>query len=227
MAETQLNFSGGKDSTAMLLHLIEIGKRPDRVIFADTLLEFPEMYDFVDKVEEHIGQKIIRTRPKHTFFGWFYGSFKSGRYKGQRRGFPYVTNKCWYQREAKVYAMKEYTKKANTVYIGYAKGEEHRRMKDSKFEYPLIEWGWTEKMCMDYCIEKGLLNPLYEKFNRLGCFLCPKQSKKSLEIVKKDYPALWNIIEQLKRDSPHGFKIGDKLRISNDQVLLEKEADKL
>jgi len=40
-----LNFSGGKDSTAMLLRMIDKGRRPDKIVFADTGMEFPEMYD--------------------------------------------------------------------------------------------------------------------------------------------------------------------------------------
>jgi len=36
-------FSGGKDSTAMLLRMIELKKPIDVILFADTGLEYPEM----------------------------------------------------------------------------------------------------------------------------------------------------------------------------------------
>lgn len=36
-------FSGGKDSTAMLIKMIEEGQKIDKIVFADTMLEFPEM----------------------------------------------------------------------------------------------------------------------------------------------------------------------------------------
>ena len=49
--KTMLCFSGGKNSTALLLRLVELGKIPDKIVFADTLFEFPEMYAFIDKVE--------------------------------------------------------------------------------------------------------------------------------------------------------------------------------
>lgn len=39
-----VSFSGGKDSTAMLLHLLELGEPVDEGLFCDTTVEFPEMY---------------------------------------------------------------------------------------------------------------------------------------------------------------------------------------
>lgn len=38
---------------------------------------------------------------------------------------------------------------------------------------------------------KGLFNPLYVNFDRLGCFLCQKQGRKSLFVLWKNYPELW------------------------------------
>ncbi len=209
--KTILNFSGGKDSTAMLLHLIEIGKRPDKIVFADTLMEYPEMYNYIDKIEKEINQKIIRTKPKNTFFKWFFDKWSRGRFKDRIRGFPFVVSPCWYQREAKVKPLEEQAKDFDVVYIGYAKGEEKRIMKSKKFKYPLIEWEWSEQDCINYLQKKGLLNPLYKKFKRLGCWCCPKQSKKSLEILKKDYPALWNCLIQLEELSPQGFNTNSNL----------------
>jgi 3'-phosphoadenosine 5'-phosphosulfate sulfotransferase (PAPS reductase)/FAD synthetase len=210
--KTQLNFSGGKDSTAMLLRLIELGCRPTQIVFADTLMEFPEMYEYIDKIEQVINQKIIRVKPNHTFLEWFFGTFTKGKMKGRMRGFPYVITPCWYQREAKDKPMRKLVENCDVVYIGYTKGEEDRIMDSDKFRYPLIEWGWTEEDCVAYLKKRGLLNPLYAKFKRLGCWCCPKQNKESLEILKKDYPSLWNILLQLEKLSPHGFNVKEKLK---------------
>ena len=127
---------------------------------------------------------------------------------------------CWYNREAKARPLDKALKDCDIVYIGYAKGEEKRMMKNKQFKYPLIEWGWTEKKCLEYCKEKGLLNPLYTKFKRLGCWFCPKQNKQSLKVLKRDYPALWNILLQLEELSPHGFKPNFKLSQENEQRKL-------
>lgn len=60
-----LSFSGGKDSTAMLLYAIEKGIKP-RVVFADTGHEHPVTYHYVDYVEEKTGIKIERVRADFT-----------------------------------------------------------------------------------------------------------------------------------------------------------------
>lgn len=39
-----VSFSGGKDSTAMLLRLLELGEPINEIIFCDTYKEFPQMY---------------------------------------------------------------------------------------------------------------------------------------------------------------------------------------
>lgn len=43
------SLSGGKDSTAMVLRLVEEQRPLDLVLFCDTGLEFPQMYDHVRK----------------------------------------------------------------------------------------------------------------------------------------------------------------------------------
>jgi len=53
-----ISFSGGKDSTAMLIRMIELGMQIDEILFADTGVEFPEMYDYIREVEIYIGRKI-------------------------------------------------------------------------------------------------------------------------------------------------------------------------
>ena len=52
-----VSFSGGKDSTAMLLMMIEKGIKIDEIIFCDTGKEFDELYEHIDKIESYIGQK--------------------------------------------------------------------------------------------------------------------------------------------------------------------------
>ena len=55
-----VSFSGGKDSTAMLLKMLEEGMQVDEIIFCDTGVEFPAMYDHIDKVEKYINRNVTR-----------------------------------------------------------------------------------------------------------------------------------------------------------------------
>lgn len=47
-----VSFSGGKDSTAMLLRMIELGEHIDEVICCDTTKEFPAMYRHIERVRQ-------------------------------------------------------------------------------------------------------------------------------------------------------------------------------
>ncbi|MFR8670823.1 MAG: phosphoadenosine phosphosulfate reductase family protein, partial [[Clostridium] leptum] len=46
-----VSLSGGKDSTALLLRLLEEKMPVDDILFSDTGLEFPQMYEHLEKLE--------------------------------------------------------------------------------------------------------------------------------------------------------------------------------
>ena len=52
-----VSLSGGKDSTAMLLLMIERDMPIDIVLSADTGMEFPEMYEHLAKVDAFLYEK--------------------------------------------------------------------------------------------------------------------------------------------------------------------------
>lgn len=52
-----VSFSGGKDSTAMLLMMLERGMKIDYILFCDTGMEFPQMYEHIERVNSYIGEK--------------------------------------------------------------------------------------------------------------------------------------------------------------------------
>jgi len=222
MEKIHVNWSGGKDSTAMLLRMIEIGEPIHKITFADTLLEFQEMYDYIDLISPHLPIKPTITTPDNNFLEWFFGLFTRGQKKGEIRGFPFVVSPCWYQREAKVKPMERENKEADVICIGYAKGEEKRNMKDVRFRYPLQEWGWTEKDCIKYLKNKGLENPLYKYFDRLGCFLCHKQPKKNWYTIYKLNRTLFNFALMLESISPHGFNPNYSLKNIKNEIQTQK-----
>lgn len=46
-----VSFSGGKDSTAMLLRMLEENMKIDEIIFAETGKDFPDMLKHIEKVK--------------------------------------------------------------------------------------------------------------------------------------------------------------------------------
>ena len=57
-----ISFSGGKDSTAMLLMMLERNEPIHSMVFCDTGWEFPDMLKHIDRVEKYIGREIIRLK---------------------------------------------------------------------------------------------------------------------------------------------------------------------
>ena len=195
--KTIVSFSGGKDSTAMLIRMLEMGERVDEIIFADTKYEFPAMFDYIEKVNQYIKRftdlDILTIRTDDELEDWIFGEVTRGRNKGMIRGFPLVAYPCYWSRQSKVYPLDKYMD-GHTRCIGLAVDEKHRMAKnyqENHIRYPLIEWGWTEQDCLDYLKERGLHNPLYDEFDRLGCWWCPKQSIKSFATLYKNYPHKW------------------------------------
>ena len=215
-----VSFSGGKDSTAMLIRMIELDYKIDRIIFADTKYEFPEMYEYIEKVQDFIGREIEVLRTNQKFEDWFYGEWTRGNLRGQKRGFPKVVYPCYWSRESK-FKVLEKECKGNIRYIGIAYDERHRETNNEGYKYPLIEWSWTEMDCIRYLERIDLINPLYEKFDRLGCWWCPKQSRKSLESLYRYYPDLWDKFLELDKDSPHDFKPNRTLKSLELEIYLK------
>ena len=78
-----VSFSGGKDSTAMLLMMLEHNMPIDDIICCDTGKEFPQMYEHWKKVESYIGRKITILKAEKDFDYWMFGHVKV---KGKNKG---------------------------------------------------------------------------------------------------------------------------------------------
>lgn len=149
-----VSFSGGKDSTAMLLRMIELNMQVDEIIFCDTGVEFPAMYDHLDKVEAYIGRKITRLRRPNSFEDMLLSHVKKNGTVGY--SFPDFRNRwctAYFKRDAIKSYLRQVRKEKQVIeYVGIA-ADEPKRVKDKR--YPLVEWGWTEADCLKYCYDRG------------------------------------------------------------------------
>lgn len=192
--------SGGRDSTAMVIKMLQEKMPIDYILFTDTQSEFPDMYKYLHKVDAYLYRKhnkrITFLHTKKTFSEWAKGEIQKGVRKGMIRGLPMVTVPCFWKRDSKVrpfeYFLKEKGISEYTQYIGYTYSEKKRaNVKDKKQRFPLIEF----KMCeadVDRLLEEiDLINPLYERFHRTGCFFCPYMSNRAFYLVNKFHPHEW------------------------------------
>ena len=186
-----VSFSGGKDSTLMLLMMLEKGMSVDDIIFADTGMEFQELYDYIDRIERYIRRKITRIRGGQTWDDLFFAKKKKGNNIGQIYAFP-MTMACDMTRRLKLTPIQQYYRSIEgefLVYIGIARNEEERylRLKGNE-RAPLYDWGIDENFVIQELKRRGLHNPLYDTFDRLGCYTCPNINLKELRLMRKRYP---------------------------------------
>lgn len=206
-----VSFSGGKDSTAMILKMLENNEDITDIIYCDTGMEFPQMYSHIDKFEKYIGIKITRLHFSTPFEDlMIHRPITRGKHKGQK-GYGWTRPNARYCTTYKTQAIDKYkrNKYKGIIYnecIGIAL-DEPKRIRQNK-RYPLVEYGMTERDCLELCYSYGFnWEGLYEKFNRLSCFMCPLKSLKEIEILYKNFPDLWEYMRYLDSNSVNSFRI--------------------
>lgn len=209
-----VSFSGGKDSTAMLLMMIEKGMPIDKIICVDTTKEFPQMYEHIKKVQAFIAPLKIDI-VSFDFDHYFKDHVKvRGKNKGEKGySWPDFRNR-WcttYKRNAVRKLELEYGFKDVIQYHGIAFDEPARIAKNNVegriIKYPLVEWEITEAQALQYCYEHGFdWGGLYEKFARVSCWCCPLSRIGELRILYKDFPGLWEQLREMDKDTFRTFR---------------------
>lgn len=229
MTKHIVSFSGGKDSTAMLLMMIEKGIQIDEIIFLDTGVEFPEIYKHIERVEKYINRPITKLKAENTYEYMMFEYVKiKGKNKGQK-GYSWADfrnrwcTKYLKQQVISRYLREKYKNIEIIEFHGIAADETKRllRNKEKNIKYPLAEWGVIEKEALEYCYSKGFSwNGLYEKFDRVSCWCCPLKNLKELKVLYKEYPELW---KQLKEWDSKTYR---KFRADYSILELEKKFEK-
>lgn len=213
--------SGGKDSVTMCDLLLKNGFPVDYIVFSDTLIELPMMYEYIEKIKEYFKdrykQEIIITKPLKTFEEMVFGIIKQNgaeRY-GYIRGLPNpMLGFCEWRRESKIYPFDRKIKELigdeeYKTYIGFTTSESNRKSDDEKFIYPLIDYfHMSETDCQQYLIKQDMENPIYRFLTRSGCASCPAQSDKAMYEIYKNSPADWAYMQWVENRFIHYKKLG-------------------
>lgn len=111
---------------------------------------------------------------------------------------------------------REFSESPNTTgginivqYLGIAADEPERIARHQQKEnirLPLVEIGWDEAYCRQWCEENDLLSPIYTTATRGGCWFCHNQGVEQLRLLRKNYPDLWALLLKWDADSPTTFK---------------------
>jgi len=214
-----VSVSGGKDSTAMMLHLLKQGYTPSQFtrIFFDTGWEHQDTYTYLDYLETQIGpiirvKKEVDINPEYqssieqieTQLG-FTSPFVRLIYKWKM--FPNGPIKFCTE-HLKLRTANEYFKSLDCDYVnlvGIRKEESRKRATYSDWEYsdrfdcwthrPILDW--TEQDVINIHHEFGILpNNLYlNGWNRVGCYPCIYSNKNEIKHLESKRIDIIRMIE--------------------------------
>jgi 3'-phosphoadenosine 5'-phosphosulfate sulfotransferase (PAPS reductase)/FAD synthetase len=165
-----LSLSGGKDSTALAIHMRKT--RPDlemEYVFCDTQKELTETYEYLNRVEAFLGKKIVRLNAKAGFDHWhtvFDGYLPSPQMR-------------WCTNLLKLKPFEEFVGEDPVVsYVGIRADEDREgyisHKPNIKAVFPFKDDGIDYTGVMRILNESGIGLPPYLKWGRThsGCYFC-------------------------------------------------------
>ena len=219
-------WSGGKDSTATIIVMLEKGLPIDKIIHVrmmstETLpATHKVMTDFVDDCIARFSSMGLRVEMKKSLPFDVLANKVTLRSKypdriGKPKGFTECARgMCSFQKEKT--KLTGGSNNDNTM-LGICY-DEPERMRSGRHSV-LFDNRITQRMAYDICKSKGMLSPLYELgVKRDGCFFCPNVSKKEIRLLNA------NQIELIKKwvsMTPPGAYLQDDWRKHIDDYLLQ------
>jgi len=196
-----VSISGGKDSTACLLYMLERVPKEDVIaVFCDTKWEADETYEYLDYLEKALDVEIVRIESEGMW-----ALCERQRFIPSSR-----LRNCTF--ELKIKPIEKFLKenfidkKIDFILVQGIRREESEARKDTevfeikastsfkkdeKFTYPVLYpiVYWSVEKVFAYIEEKGIkVNPLYRKgFKRVGCMPCVFASKYELMYLPEKY----------------------------------------
>jgi 3'-phosphoadenosine 5'-phosphosulfate sulfotransferase (PAPS reductase)/FAD synthetase len=185
-----LSLSGGKDSTALAIYMKKKGTVSRmEYVFSDTEKELSETYDYLEKLEAYLGQKIVRLT---------HGSMTFDDLLAARRGFLPSPQMRWCTQHLKIIPFERYVGASPVIsYVGLRADEAHRKgyistKPNIKTVFPFIDAGLKKQDIADLLNESGLGFPDYYKWrSRSGCFFCFYQQRIEWVGLLENHPDLF------------------------------------
>ncbi len=208
--KTIVSFSGGKDSTWMLLEMIRRGEHIDEVVFFDTGWEFPQMLLHVEKIKNLVEERGIAFTTLHpeTSFDW--NMFERPVKGGHHLGYSWCGLKgCRWGTAIKTQTIDKHFKSEpeHIQCVGIAADEVNRVKNDPTKRYPLVEWGITEAECLAGCYAAGYdWGGLYNHLDRVSCKFCGLKNLKELRNIYFNIPEVWDELRDYQRRTDRPYR---------------------
>lgn len=211
-----LSLSGGKDSAALAIYLRDRIENME-YIFSDTGKELPETYEYLERIENFLGKKVIRLNVELGFDHWY----------EMYNGMIPSNHRRWCTRMLKLRPFEQHCGESEVInYVGLRADENRTGYISHKPNitpvYPFREAGLVLRDIEEILHSSGVGMPPYTKWGRTrsGCFFCFYQQKIEWVRLKETYP---NLYEQAKAYEKPFEKTGNFFTWSQGESLAELE----
>ena len=184
-----LGLSGGKDSAALAIYIKR--KYPHvhekvEYFFSDTGAELKEVYDFLDKLEAHLGKEIKRLSSGKDFDHWL----------RIYNGFLPSAKSRWCTREMKIVPFERFVGNDSVVsYIGIRADENREgyisQKENIKAVFPFVEDGIVREDVFRMLEDTVGVPEYYRWRSRSGCYFCFFQRQGEWLGLKRNHPGLF------------------------------------
>lgn len=193
-----LNLSGGKDSAALAVYL------KDRVpeleyVFCDTGKELPETYEYLYRLEAHLGRPIARLTNEGRGFDHYLTIYRNYLPSPQSR---------WCTRHLKLEPFERYVRDDRVrSYVGIRADEDRKgyipTRRNIKPMFPFREDGVTKDDVLRILDTSGLGLPGYYTWrSRSGCYFCFFQARIEWVGLLQNHPGLFERAKQYETRDP-------------------------
>lgn len=212
-----LSLSGGKDSLALFLRLLDEEVKLDEVVMVDLGDEYQAVYDVmlyvasicmhekikltileIPKTEEYLSL-IEKTKTDINMFQYMVFHHKK---KNGTCGYGWCGKQRWGTAMKRAILNNYYQSLKYFIveYVGIAFDETERMdikpHKNYAKIYPLVKWKMTEKDCLKYCYDHGVYwmqsgIRLYDILDRVSCVHCQNKNLKELRNIRKFLVDVW------------------------------------
>jgi 3'-phosphoadenosine 5'-phosphosulfate sulfotransferase (PAPS reductase)/FAD synthetase len=224
-----LSYGGGVNTVAMLVRLVNEGWHGP-IVFADTGGEHPETYCHIKYMEEWMkphGLEITRLSFADGLdYDFLRRAVKIGgggadnvigrtleEYCLHRKLVPLLSVR-WCSVMYKQALLKQYLTDCGLAVSlrGIGSDEPGRIRNFDDAAYPLNDWGWTRRDCIEYIKAQGIPLP-----RKSGCFFCPAQKRSKWRDLWRDNSDLYERAAVMERVASQ--RCGKKCTLQPDGIL--------
>lgn len=215
------NVSGGKDSLAHLLLILDLGLPLDEVLYFNNGMDFQAIGNIFKKLKpmlEARGVALIELHPENDFLYDMLDRPVESKKKGKHNGYGWCGGVCRWGTSEKIATLNKYAQGA-VQYIGIAADEVHRRAElTGNKKSILVERGIKEADCLKYCRDRGWnwheptpmtesgFVDLYDILDLVSCWCCSNKNLKELYNIYRYLPTYWERLKKLQEQIARPMK---------------------